>query len=57
MWDLNVINQLNDKALEQVENNQPQRSALESILMPGMAPRYMLWTVGTKRAVSPQSGD
>lgn len=56
MWDLNVINAVNEKASEAVDNNRPQREALEAVLAPGMYPRFMNWSVGTKRGVSPQSG-
>lgn len=38
MWDLNVINAVNEKASEAVDNNRPQREALEAVLAPGMYP-------------------
>lgn len=42
MWDLQTINDLNQIAADLIENNKPQRAAIEKVINLRMQPRYMI---------------
>lgn len=46
MWDIEVIKAINKDAAEALDNNLPQRIALENAVQGGMSPTKMLWFNG-----------